>query len=142
MNELADIIDPTSPITAADTSVAWSMALVVLIALIAAVVVWWRRNAARRRALRRVRQLRIDVAHGRISARELAYRVAAELRSGLRTPRLRATDAPAVDSARQQSWRELVAHLDVLRYQSGAQLDAAQLNRLLRDSAHWLRRAR
>lgn len=143
MNELVDIIDPAPPAAAASTSITWFVACAVLLALLVAIAMWWRHNAARRRAMRRVRRLRREVARGGISAREIAYRVAADLRVGLRTPRLRAGAAPVADSPKdQQAWRELVARLDKLRYQPGAQLDATQIDLLLRDGASWLRRMR
>lgn len=141
--ELADIIDPAPAAAAAGPGITWLVACVMLLALAFACAVWWRRTSTRRRALRRMRRLRRDVARGGIGARDLAYRVAGELQASMRTARLRASAAPGAESAaRQREWREFVARLDALRYRPGAQLDTAQLRRLLHDGTHWLRRAR
>lgn len=139
MNELVDIIEPVAPIAASSANVPWIVPVIVAVAALVILAVGWHAATPRARALRRMRRLRREVARGGIGARELAYRVAAELQGGLRTPRLRTDAPPSEDAAQQKAWRELIARLDTLRYQPGARLDATQLERLLRDSARWLR---
>lgn len=139
MNELADIIEPVAPAAAVTGSYApWIAAAIVAVVVPVMLAVWWRARTPRARARRHLRRLRREVARG-IGARELAYRVAAELQVGLEVRRLQTERPPPHAAAHQPAWREFVTRLDTLRYQPAAQLDAAERDALVRDGARWLR---
>ena len=84
-----------------------------------------------------------DVNAGRVTARALAYLVAAELQRYLQTHRLQANHPKLIgDDTQSAAWRSFVARLDTLRYQPGNHPEPAQLDALVRDAVSWARRLR
>jgi len=141
--ELVDIVEPAQVATQA--SPVWLIIVIAIVLLVSvlAVMRWWLHGKARRRTLRRLRQFRVEFATGRVSPRALAYAVAVELRTCLQTHRV-STNPPATvrSDAQRTAWCSFVARLDLLRYQPGSDLEPEQVSALLRDAAHWVRRAR
>lgn len=129
MNEvipsLMDIVQPAIP-EMADAGVSFLLPGVALALLLIALWFWHRRRHQRRvRAQLRILQKKYHA--GEITQRELAYRLAAQLRDSAGQHRLQAPHA---------TWQSLVQQLDALRYQPHYEVDItallAQVRRSLR----------
>lgn len=143
MNELADIVEPVQAMAPGSQDELIIATVLVLVICGLAMMRWWLQNKQRRRTLRRLRQLRRDVSAGRMTARELAYAIASELRSCLQTYRLPTAYPLLVRNELQHAaWCSFVARLDSLRYQPSSELDPAHVDALLREAAAWARRSR
>lgn len=136
---LIDIIEPVAPAIVAQPSPLWPL-LVLGVLLVLAAAGWWRARRPQRSRIKRVRQLRRAMLAGEASGHEAAYRLALELRAGLRMRRLAAA-APPVACTEPARWAELVAQLDALRYQPEAALDGTHWAALFAYTETCLRRA-
>jgi hypothetical protein len=141
--ELIDIVEPAQMLPQAPQYALVMVAVIAVLGIILGVARWWLKNKNRRRTLRSLRRLQRDVSAGRVTARALAYAVAAELRSYVQTHRLHANYPKVTDNDTQRAaWCSFVARLDTLRYQPGSNPEPAQLDALVRDAADWARRLR
>jgi hypothetical protein len=141
--ELIDIVEPAQMLPQAPQYALVMVAVIAVLGVILGVARWWLKNKNRRRTLRGLRRLQRDFSAGRVTARALAYAVAAELQRYLKTNRLHAHHPRAArDDTQRAAWRSFVARLDTLRYQPGNNPDPAQLDALVRDAASWARRLR
>ncbi len=141
--ELADIVEPVQILSQNSQHPGLLMIALGLGIAVLAALYWWLRNKRRWRTLRRLRQLRHACIAGRMSARELAYAVALELRGGLRIHRLQNIHPLLqADDRRCADWHSFIARLDTLRYQPGGESRPAQVDAMLREAAYWARRLR
>ena len=144
MNELpAELFDIVEPVHAAAQKSHEFLLIGIALALLISVLAmtrWWLQNKDRLRTLRHLRDLRHDFTAGRVTARVLAYAIAAELKSCMQTHRLHANLVLLVrkDTPRD-AWRNFIERLDSLRYQPGQELDPAQAEAILREAAGWAR---
>lgn len=141
--ELFDIVEPVQAVTAGSNNL---LVITLAMALVASVLVltrWWLQNKERWYTLRRLRRLQRDFTAGAMTARTLAYAIAAELCRRLQTHRLRSTQPIAgLNEAQANAWRNFVARLDRLRYQPGRELNPQQVDVLVREAVDWVRRSR
>lgn len=146
MNELpAELFDIVEPAHAAVQNSHEFLLIGIAIALLISVLAitrWWLQNKDRLRTLRHLRDLRCDFTAGRVTARVLAYAIAAELKSCMQTHRLHANLVLVRKDMQRDAWRNFIERLDSLRYQPGQELDAAQADAILREAVGWARQSR
>ncbi len=132
LSSLADIIGPVAP-QGSTGQAHWVLVAAAAAALLGlGLLVWWVRTAEPRRARRRLRDVRRAYRDGRLSERDMAYRVAGEMARVLGVTRVAAdTPPPRLAPADNARWAQLVNRLDALRYRPPAPADSEDLENLL-----------
>lgn len=141
MNEdiatLADIIEPARPVVRAAGD-SWLVLGVILVTLtMVAALVTWQRGRKKRRARAQLRRLQQAYLAGTVTPRELAYRLAAQLRDYFHQHRLDARRSPsALNDTQHAAWQAFLSQLDRLRYEPRYEVN---IPALLADARRWLR---
>lgn len=132
LGPLADIIGPAAPPASPAPEHGLAITVVALSVCVVGLIALWVRRRRSRCARRRLRALGRDYRSGRLAGREMAYQVAGELASAFRVRRVKAGEVPAgLQPADRARWRDLVAHLDALRYRPDAAVDPEETARLV-----------
>jgi hypothetical protein len=144
MNEassgLIDIIEPLAPTVADGNNAYWVAAIIALLLILAAaLLLLWKYKLPAYRALRRMRKLRQQSLAGELTPHESVFMLALELRHGLGIKRLRAEEVPLRFKPQDRArWPGFMQQLDVLLYQSGAEVSADKLAALFVQTEKWL----
>jgi hypothetical protein len=144
-SSLTGILDIAPPVAPASLNLQPGVAfglfvlLALSITLLIAYLLWRRRHSPRGQAQHQLTRLWQQHQQQHISAHQVAFRLAAILRNGLRLPHIASTvTLPATLQSQQARWHEFSERLHRARYAS-EEADADQLALLFRESRFWLR---